>query len=151
GSFVLAAGAQTAKFLSESPFRAPGFAGTFSFNASGPVGAVSLRTGLNERGEFLVFTQVVTPLPDTLSAGTIVVGHFANGAGWTTEVVLVNTTDVAISGTVQFLNDGTSTVPGNPVALAGNGQVSSLFTYSIRPRSSAKLDTSAPVGAPIQV
>jgi hypothetical protein len=151
GSFVLAPDAQTAKFLSELPFRASNFAGTFTFNASAPIGIISLRTVLNERGEFLVFAQPVTPLPDTLSASTIVLGHFANGGGWTTEVILVNTSDAAISGTVQFFNEGTPAVPGTPVTLAVNGQVASSFRYSIRPRSSAKLDTVAPAGAPTQV
>ena len=65
-TFTLAANVQAAKFLSELPFRAPNFAGTFTFNASAPVGVVSLRTMLNQRGEFLVFAQTVTPLPDTL-------------------------------------------------------------------------------------
>jgi hypothetical protein len=151
GSFVLAAGAQTAKFLSEVPYRAAGFSGTFTFNTSAPVGVVSLRTSVNERGEVFVVTQTVTPFPATLVTGTIVVGHFANGGGWTTEVILVNTSDAGISGTVQFLNEGTAAVPGTPIVLNVNGQVASSFTYSIRPRSSAKLDTAAPAGATTQV
>lgn len=150
-SFVLGANMQIAKFLSESPFRAPGFAGTFTFNASAPVGVVSLRTVVNERGEFLVFTQTVTPLPDTFSTSTLLMGHFADGGGWTTEVVLVNTSDAAISGTVQFVNEGTPTVAGVPITINVNGQVASSFTYSIRPRSSAKLDTMGSAGAAIQV
>jgi hypothetical protein len=150
-SFVLAANAQTAKFLSESPFRAPSFAGTFTFNASAPVGVISLRTILNQRGEFLVFTQTVTPLPDTLSSSTVVMGHFADGGGWTTELILVNTSDAAITGTVQFLNEGTATVPGVPITLNVNGQVAASFAYSIRPRSSAKLATAGSASAAVQV
>jgi hypothetical protein len=150
-SFVLAANGQTAKFLSESPFRAPGFAGTFTFNASAPVGVISLRTVVNERGDFLVFTQTVTPLPDTLSTSAVLMGHFADGGGWTTELVLVNTSDAAISGTVQFLGEGTPTVPGAPITLNVNGQTAASFAYSVRPRSSAKLDTMGSAGATTQV
>lgn len=150
-SFVLAANAQTAKFLSESPLRAPSFTGTFTFNTSVPVGALSLRTMVNERGEFLVITQTVTPLPATISSSPVGMAHFADGGGWTTEVVLVNTTDAPITGTVQFLNEGTATVPGAPITLVVNGQVAALFAYSIRPRSSAKLVTQGSAGAPTQV
>jgi hypothetical protein len=150
-SFVLGANMQIARFLSESPFRATSFAGTFTFNASAPVGVVSLRTAVNERGNFLIFTQTVTPLPGTFSSSTILMGHFANGGGWTTEVVLVNTSDAAISGTVQFLNEGTATLPGTPIILNVNGQTASTFTYSIRPRSSVKLDTMGNAGSATQV
>jgi hypothetical protein len=150
-SFVLPANAQVAKFLSEAPFRAPSFAGTFTFNASAPVGVISLRTVLNERGEFLVFTQTVTPLPDSLSTSAVLVGHFADGGGWTTELVLVNTSDAPISGTVQFLNEGTATLPGAPITLNVNGRVASSFAYVIRPRSSAKFDTMGSISSSTQV
>jgi hypothetical protein len=150
-SFVLAANAQTAKFLNESPFRVPAFAGTVTFNATAPVGVISLRTIVNQRGEFVVFTQTVTPLPDTLSTSTVLIGHFADGGGWATELVLVNASDAAVSGIVQFLNEGTPTVPGAPIALNVNGQFGLSFAYSIRPRSSAKLDTMGSVGQRTQV
>ena len=146
-SFTLAANAQTARFLSETPFRAPSFAGTFTFNASAPVGVVSLRTLVNARGEFLVFTQIITPLPDTFSTSAVLMGHFADGGGWTTEVNLVNTSDAAISGTVQFLSEGSSTLPGAPLTLNANGQVAASFAYSIRPRSSGKITTSGSASA----
>ena len=150
-TFQLGAGTQTARFLTELPFRAPNFAGTFTFNSSAPVGVVSLRTALNEHGEFLVSTQGVTPLPDALSAGTVVMGHFAIGGGWATELILVNTSDAPGSGTVQFLNEGTATLPGTPITLTANGQAGSSFTYFIRPHSSMKLEAAASANASTQV
>ena len=150
-SFPLPAGAQLARFLNEPPFRAPNFAGAFTFNASAPVAVMALRTVVNERGDFLATTQIVTPLPDTAAAGTIVIGHFAVGGGWSTELILLNTTDTSMSGTVQFFNEGTPAIPGLPVALNVNGQTGTSFVYSIRPRSSAKLSTLSSAAAPLQV
>jgi hypothetical protein len=150
-SFVLAANAQVAKFLNEAPFSSPAFAGAFTFNASAQVGVIALRTFVNERGEFLITTQQVTPLPDTFSTSTVVMGHFADGGGWTTQLLLVDTSDVAISGTVQFFSEGTPVVPGAPVTLNVNGQTAASFPYSIRPRTSVKLETLGAANAATQV
>jgi hypothetical protein len=151
GSFVLAANAQTAKFLSQAPFGAPSFAGTFTFNASAPVGVISIRTAVNQRGEFLITTQTVTALPNTILPSAFGIAHFADGGGWTTELILVNTSDAPISGIVQFFNEGTSTVPGAPITLNVNGLVASSFVYSIPQRSSAKLGTRGLMTAATQV
>jgi hypothetical protein len=150
-SFVLAANAQTAKFLNEAPFSAPAFAGTFTFNASAQVGVIALRTLANERSEFLVTTQQVTALPDTFSTSTVVMGHFADGGGWGTQLLLVNTSDAAISGTVQFFGEGSPVVAGAPVTLNVNGQTAASFPYSIRPRASVKLETLGAANAATQV
>jgi hypothetical protein len=149
--FVLAGNTQTAKFLSEAPFRAPAFTGTFTFNASAQVSVVALRTLVNERGEFLVTPQPVTPLPDVFSSSTAVLGHFADGGGWRTQLILVNTSDVTISGTVQFIDEGTATTAGAPVRLNVNGLVAASFPYSIRQRTSVRLDTQGAITAATQV
>ncbi len=140
-SLVLDGNAQTAKFLNEAPFSATPFTGSFTFNATAPVGVIALRTLVNERGEFLVFTQTVTPLPATLSSSTVIMGHFADGGGWRTQLLLVNTSDVAITGTVQFFNEGTPTLAAAPITLNVNGTVASSFSYSIRARTAINLAT----------
>jgi len=140
-NFTLAANAQIARFLSDARFRAPSFAGTFTFNASAPVGVISLRTLVNTRGEFLIFTQTVTPMPDTLSTGAVLMGHFADGGGWRTQLLLVNTSDVAVTGTVQFFNEGTPTLAAAPITLNVNGTVAASFSYSIRARTAVNLAT----------
>jgi hypothetical protein len=142
-SFTLAANGQVARFLNEAPFGiATGFAGTFTFSASAPIGVIGLRTFVNERSEFLMTTQPVTPLPNPVTAGNVLLAHFAEGGGWRTQVILVNTTDTPISGTVQFFSEGTDTTSGIPLTLNVNGQVANSFAYSINARSSAKLATS---------
>ena len=151
-SFVLDPGTQIAKFLSEAPFSLGTFTGTLTFTtSSAQVGVVALRTLVNERGEFLVTPETVTPLPDNFSTSTIVLGHFADGGGWRTQLILLNTSDVAISGTVQFLDEGTPTTAGAPVRLNVNGVVAASFPYSIRPRASVKLETMGAVTAATRV
>ncbi|MBI4471931.1 MAG: hypothetical protein HY646_04635 [Acidobacteria bacterium] len=152
GTFTLEGNAQIGKFLNQAPFNANvQFAGTFSFTASAPVSVIALRTILNSRNEFLMATQVVTPIPDTTSAGAFVMAHFADGGGWRTQVVLVNTTDVNLTGTVQFYGEGSASVAAQPLTLNVNGQVAASFNYQIRARSSVRLVTSSPVGIAAQV
>ena len=130
---------QIAQFLNSAPFNVypgPGFQGTFSFTSDQPVGVVALRGLTNERGDFLMSTLPVidTTLPPV--AGTVVVPHFADGGGWITQIFLVNPTDTAMSGSVQFTDTN-----GNAVNVTIAGSTSSTFQYSIPPRSSKKLAT----------
>jgi len=149
-NFVLDGNQLTAKFLNEAPFSAPRFAGTFSFDATAPVAAVALRTFVNERGEFLFVPQTIASIPDPFSTGTVVMGQFAEGAGWRTRLNLVNTSDVQISGTVQFFGEGTPDTAAVPVNLNVNGLVATSFPYSIPARASLKLETLGAVTAAIQ-
>ena len=150
-SFTLGANVQMAKFLNETPFSAAPFSGTFSFSASAPVALAALRTFVNQRGEFLVTSQPVTEIPDTISANASVMGHFADGSGWNTQVILVNTSDTAISGTVQFYGEGSATLAASPVTLTVNGQVGASFPYAIPARGSIKFQTSGPNSLAAQV
>ena len=149
-TFSIDANNQIARFLDQAPFAAPRFSGSFSFTASAPVAVTALRTLVNQRGEFLIATQPVTPIPASFSASPFVVAHFADGNGWKTQLILVNTTDVSMTGIVQFLSDGTALVAGAPLTLTVNGQTATAFTYVVRARSSAKLETAALSAAPVQ-
>jgi hypothetical protein len=57
-------------------------------------------------------------------------------------VVLVNPTNTPMSGTVQFFNGGTATVPGAPLTLVVNNVSGTSFPYTIPARSAVKLLTS---------
>jgi hypothetical protein len=137
---TIAANQQIAQFLDGAPFKVyPGttFQGTFSFTSDQPVGVVALRGLFNERNDFLMSTLPVidTTLPP--SSGTVVAPHFADGTGWTTQIFLVNPTDNAMTGNVQFTD--VTGVPRN-LTIAGRG-TSNSFSYSIPARSSQKLAT----------
>jgi len=102
-SFTIPAGGQIAKFLTEAPFNnSSTFAGTVTFNASFPVAAVALRGFTNERSEFLMTSLPVATLP-SVSTAVSLLPHFADGGGWSTNVLLVNSSDQSIAGTVTFV------------------------------------------------
>jgi len=147
-SLTLGANEQTAKFLNEAPFNAvPSFLGTFTFTSTIPISVVALRGLTNERSEFLITTLPVAPISST-ATDIVYFPHFADGAGWTTEVILVNPTDTAITGVVGFLGKGSGATPGAPVTLMLDDSSSgSSFPYSIPGRSSQRFTTSSPVGS----
>src|SRR5262245_12263087 len=115
GQFTLAPNAQLARFINEPPFSSRfQFAGTFTFKASAPVGVLALRTLLNERNEPLTTAQPIFPLPDNIAVGQFVLAHFADGAGWKSQLMLVNTTDVPMRGRIEFLAEDRSVIPNIP-------------------------------------
>ena len=141
GTTILPAGQQIAKFLSESPFNSGSpMLGTFSFSSSVTIAVIALRGVTNERNEFLMSTLPVVPaVPLT---DPVVLPQFADGAGYTTSVVLVNPTDSSISGTIQFFDPGSTGAPGQPQTITLGGLTGTAFSYSIPARSSQKLTTS---------
>jgi hypothetical protein len=140
GSTTIAANQQMAEFLDQFPFKVyttATFQGTFTFTSNVPVAVVALRGFTNERGDFLMSTQPVIDTTIAPSSATAVVPHFADGGGWTTQVLLVNPTDTPMTGTVQF-----ATPTGTAANVTIGGQTNSSFVYSIPKRTSAKLATS---------
>ena len=139
GTTVIEANQQIARFLDSDPFKSLGnavFHGTFSFTSDLPVAVLAIRGFRNERNEFLMSTLPVidtTPAPPT---GTAVVPHFSDGGGWTTQILLVNPSDTALGGTVEFRGDD-----GSLTSVSISGQTKSAFTYAVPPRSSQKLAT----------
>ena len=110
GTMTIPANGQTAAFLNESPFyTAASFQGsladmrTITIQSSVPVSIVALRGLTNERSEFLLTTLPVTPV-NAAVASPLIFPHFADGGGWTTEVILVNPGDSAMSGTIRFVS-----------------------------------------------
>lgn len=133
-----------AKFLNEAPYNSgPSVAGSFTFTSSVPVSVIALRGFTNERGEFLITTLPVTGL--SAAPGTLaVLPHFADGGGWTTQVVLVNPGASAASGNIQFFPPAGS---AQPLTMTVNGQTGTSFSYSIPPNSAIRLRTSGASGS----
>ena len=133
GSFTIAANSQIAKFLNEWPFTIKGITGTLTFTASEPVGVTTLRGFANERNEFLVSTLPV--LDPSVPASTLptYLSHFAVGGGWRTELVLVNTLDSPISGTITFTDSS-----GNPIEVPVDTVTKSSVDYSIAQKRTLK-------------
>lgn len=150
GETRIAAGGHIAAFLNEEPFNAESpFSGTFTFSSDVPVAVVALRGLTNDRSEFLMTTLPVSPLTAVTDA-IVYFPHFADGEGWISEVILVNPTDSAMTGTVEFLGQGSSIGDAQPVNVTINDQTQATFNYSIPGRSSRRLQT-AGTNATVQV
>ncbi len=142
GTTTIPAGEQIAAFLDEDPFNGgTSIDGTFTFTSTVPVAAVALRGFTNERSEFLMTTLPVSLLSAEVGV-TVYFPHFADGGGWTTEVILVNPTDSALTGTVQFYDKGTAQAGADPVDVNIGGNTNSTFDYTMPPRSASRLLTS---------
>jgi glucose/arabinose dehydrogenase len=114
GAVTVQPGQQIAAFLNESPFNGPdSMFGTFTFTSSLPVAVLAVRGGTNERGDFLMSTLPVWEIRTTPPDNTTI-AQFADGGGWTTQVVLVNPSDTG-GETAVFLNDlpGFSSLPAS--------------------------------------
>jgi sugar lactone lactonase YvrE len=133
---------QISAFLNESPFGgiAP-FEGSFTFSSSLPVGVTALRGLINERSEFLMTTLPVVELSMPALAAPVSIPHFAAGGGWTTQIVLVNPTDLPMAGTLEFRDQA-----GSPAVVTIGGLTNDSFTYSLPPRGGQRFVT-ADVGA----
>jgi hypothetical protein len=141
GSFTLPAGHQIAAFLNQPPFNGPAdIQGTFTFTSSTPIGAIALRGLTNERNDFLITTLPVSTL-DTIG-GPAVLPHFADGGGWTTQVILTNNSENTLSGVVQFFSPGSDSQSGQPIILTINGVSASTVPYTIPAHGMARLVTS---------
>jgi hypothetical protein len=136
GSTVIAANSQTASFLNEAPYNAgTSFTGTFTFAASSPVAVIALRGFTNERSEFLITTLPVADLSVPATNGPILFPHFADGAGWITQMLLVNPTDSPMSGSIQFASAAPQnySIPGkSSLSVATSGLGTTVVTGSVR-------------------
>ena len=142
GQVTIPASGQIAAFLNESPFNGGStIQGTFFFSASIPVSVIALRGFSNERSEFLITTLPVGPLSAAVTGDNVVFPHFADGGGWTTQVILVNPSNAVISGSVAFRGQGTAGAASSPVGVTIDGTTASSFAYTIPPRSSRRLPT----------
>jgi mono/diheme cytochrome c family protein len=137
GSTTVPANGQIAAFLDEQPFNgAAPFSGSLTFSASTGVAVVALRGVTNERSEFLLTTQPVTDLSATPSTAPAVFPHFANGGGWRTGIILVNPTNVTISGRLRYGNpSGSSQDSDIDYLIPGNAAVQFICCLSSLPDS----------------
>jgi hypothetical protein len=139
GNFVIPPNGQISAFLDQAPFNGGSqFTGTLTFTSSSNIAATSFRSITNERGEALLTAIPVVNLGSAPAADSVLVSpHFADGAGWKTEIALVNPTDSILTGNIVF-RDPT----GAAVSMTVDGVTASSFAYSIPPGTSRKLTTS---------
>jgi CotH kinase protein len=127
GTLTVPAKEQIARFLNEAPFNlsSPATA-TLSFDSSSPVYVVALRGLINERSEVILSTLPVSD--STIGQGTTVIPYFIDGGGWSTQIILMNSSAETMQGTIQLVDRTTQAT-------------TSSFTYSIAARSYYRLQT----------
>ncbi|HYR83367.1 MAG TPA: kelch repeat-containing protein [Terriglobia bacterium] len=126
GFAVLPPHTELARFLNEKPFEGgDNIQGSFSFSASTPIVAIALRGLTNERSEFLMTTLPVADLDATVRHNPVTLAQYASGGGWTTQVLLVNSTEEPSFGTIHFFDD--------------SGNERSREAYQVAPRSSSRI------------
>jgi len=138
GHGTMAAGSHFAKFIDEmedvaadfvmpSDFQTVNQFGTLEIDSDQPLAVIGMRGTTNQRGEFLFTTTPMADLTKPSGNDYLYFPQFADGNGYTTSLILLNTSDGNESGTLQILNDN-----GLPqtVTQAG-GTTDSSFSYSI--------------------
>jgi hypothetical protein len=103
-TLTLQASEQKAKFMSDLfPSLQRPFRGTVRIAASGTLSVVSLRSRINERGDFLISTAPPTDENASASNAPIYFSQIADGGGYTTQFILFSGTPGQVgSGVLKF-------------------------------------------------
>jgi hypothetical protein len=99
------ASGQKAFFLNEIPafgsLSLP-FHGVMTLSASTPFTVTGIRGRTNERGEFLITTTAAVNPTVRTGSTELLFPHFADGAGYSTQLVLFPTSTTSTGGTIYF-------------------------------------------------
>src|SRR5262249_3968803 len=130
------------RFVTDDPVNiATGVSGALTFTSSIPVAATAFRTMNNERGDFIISSTPIADPNKPLTDQPLIIPDFADGAGWNSGVVLVNTSEEEMSGEVQFLSQGTALEPVTGVPVVTADTTSTVFGYDIPPRGFQRIQT----------
>jgi hypothetical protein len=139
GHGTLAARAHFAKFIDQLNGVAPDFVLPATFQTATQfaslqissdqlISVLALRMTTNQRKDVLFTTTPTADLTKPATNGVIFFPQFADGGGYTTFLVLLNTSNAIETGTLQILDDH-----GNPLVVHQVGGMSgSVFRYSIQ-------------------
>ncbi len=138
GYGTLPPGAHFARFIDQLKEVASGFDlprdfptgtgfGSLEILSDQPVSIVALRETLNQRHEALFTTTPIADLSQPLATDPTYFPQFVDGGGYTTALVLLNTSNNIETGTLQILGDNGAHLAVNQVG----GTTNSSFNYSI--------------------
>jgi len=126
---TLAAHQQIARFITDlfsADVIGSQFTGSIRLQSAAPLAALGLRFSGTQ---FSTLPIVLASTPSGVN--TVVVPQFAIGAGWATQVALVNGGSSKIAGRIDIVDPY-----GNPLPVTLNGVTQSSFVYSIAPGGS---------------
>ncbi len=138
GLGTLAAGAHFAKFIDQLKEVAPGFNlptsfptttgfGSLEISSDQPLSIVALRETINQRHKALFTTTPIADLSKPPGTSPIYFPQFVDGGGYTTALVLLNTSENTETGMLQIFEDS-----GAPLSVSQvGGTANSSFKYWI--------------------
>lgn len=138
GHGSIAGGSHFAKFVDQfreiaSDFNLPAnFQSTIQFGSlelasDQPISVLALRGTTNQRNEFLITALPTADLSQVPGSDPVFFPQFADGGGYTTSLLLMNTSARTESGTLDILDD-----QGAPLVVSQvGGKTDSSFRYSI--------------------
>jgi trimeric autotransporter adhesin len=101
--------------------------GTLEISSDQPLSVIALRMTKNQRGEFLYTTTPIADMTKTLTNDPVYFPQFADGGGYTTSLVLVNTSSQTETGKLDIFDSA-----GVPFLVSQvGGSPNSSFPYSI--------------------
>jgi hypothetical protein len=103
--------------------------GILDITSDHPVSVLALRGTQNQEDNFLITTTPIADLNQTLSAGEIYFPHFVEGGGYTTSLILLNTSTSTESGQLRIRDKDGSELFVSQVG----GKQDWSFPYSIPP------------------
>lgn len=138
GTGTVAAGAHTAVFIDQLSSLAAGFNqpsnfstatqfGSLDISSDQPLSILALRQTTNQRRDVLLTSTPIVDMTQATSTTPLIFPQFADGGGYTTLLVLLNTTSATETGNLFFYVDA-----GTPVVVTqAGGSSGSTFPYSI--------------------
>jgi enterochelin esterase-like enzyme len=136
GQSTLDAGHHFAKFINQLNEVASGFVLPSNFQFASleiysdqPLSIIALRMATNQRGDSLFTTIPVADMNQPLANSPIYFPQLADGSGWTTALILMNTSDVEEKGSIDIRDNTGLPLVVHPV----DGTAASSFKYSIPP------------------
>jgi photosystem II stability/assembly factor-like uncharacterized protein len=111
--------------------------GSLEIASDQPVSVLALRGTVNQRDEFLMATAPVADLTQSIHYSPIYFPQLVDGGGYTTSLVLLNTSNTTEKGTLQILDKN-----GAPLVVSEiGGTANSSFRYSIPSGGAFRLQT----------
>ena len=156
GNGILAQGAHFAKFINQIIDVAPNFSlpadfptatgfGSLEVSSSQPLSILALRLTINQVGDALLTSTPVADLSQPVPSGPLYFPQFADGGGFVSAIVLLNTSTSTETGKLEIFGD-----TGSPLAVQQlGGPLASFINYSIAPGGAFvfQTDGSAPTPA----
>jgi sugar lactone lactonase YvrE len=103
--------------------------GTLDITSDQPLSVLALRGTFNQRNQFIMTTTPLADLAQSPGSGPLYFAQFVDGGGYTTSLILMNTSDANETGILQIMDDNGNAFAVNQVG----GAFGSSFDYFIPP------------------